>query len=137
MRTGLLRTLGATMVVYGGVIARRPDWLARPAGLVDDQGRTAPSTALALSGLAWRDAATGLAMLVAPRGPALVTATAVRMASDVGDALLFGRALPTRTGRAGTLVTALGWAALAVAGLTGQPPRRPSEQPSEQPSGRL
>ncbi|MFI1168111.1 hypothetical protein ACH4UM_32080 [Streptomyces sp. NPDC020801] len=119
MRTGLLRTLGAATAAYGLATAYRPSLLARPTGLVDADRRTEPHTALALRPLAWRDAASGLAMLLAPRGPALVTATAVRIASDLGDAYLLGTALPSRPRRLATAVMASGWAALAVAGLVG------------------
>lgn len=87
---------------------------------MDPDGRVGPHTAMVLRPLAWRDAATGLAMLVAPQGPALVTATTLRIASDVGDALLLGPVLPGRVRRAGAAVSALGWAALTVAGLVGR-----------------
>ncbi|WP_234438485.1 hypothetical protein [Streptomyces sp. NRRL S-340] len=117
MRTGLLRSVGAATAVYGAVAAYRPNWLARPVGLVDPDGTTRPHTAMALRPLAWRDAASGLAMLLAPGGPALVTATAVRIASDLGDAVLFGTGVTGRVRRAGTVVTALGWAALTAAAL--------------------
>ncbi|MFH8803852.1 hypothetical protein ACH4F6_30365 [Streptomyces sp. NPDC017936] len=113
MRIALLRALGAATCAYGVAAAYRPGLLARPLGLVHPHG------ALVVRPMAWRDAATGLAMLVAPEGPALATATAVRIASDVGDALLFGAALPGRVRRVGAAVSALGWAALGVAGLTG------------------
>ncbi|GHD93410.1 hypothetical protein [Streptomyces naganishii] len=117
MRTELLRTIGAATAAYGIAVACRPDWLARPTGLVGPEGNTGPHTAMVLRPLAWRDAASGLAMLLAPAGPALVTATAVRIASDVGDAVLLGTTLPSRVRRAGTVVTALSWAALALAAL--------------------
>ena len=119
MRTGLLRALGAATCAYGAAAAYRPGLLARPLGLVDSHGPVGPYHALAVRPMAWRDAATGLAMLVAPKGPALATVTAVRIASDVGDALLFGAALPGRFRRAGAVTSALGWAALGVAGLIG------------------
>ncbi|MEU1708749.1 hypothetical protein ABZ478_25895 [Streptomyces sp. NPDC005706] len=117
MRTGLLRIIGAATLAYGAATAYRPDLLARPCGLVDRDGDVGPHTAAVLRPLAVRDAVSGLAMAVAPRGPALVTASAVRIASDVGDAVLFGTALPGRFRRAGAVVTALGWAALTTAAL--------------------
>ncbi len=113
--------VGAATVAYGAVAAYRPDWLARPVGLVDARRETHPYTAAVLRPLAWRDAAGGLAMLLAPKGPALVTATAVRIASDVGDAVLFGTAVPGRVRRAGAVVTALGWAGLTAAALAARP----------------
>ncbi|MET7451501.1 hypothetical protein ABZT03_06300 [Streptomyces sp. NPDC005574] len=122
MRTGMLRALGAATLAYGLATTYRPGLLARPCGLVDPQGRVDPHTALVVRPLAWRDAATGLAMLVAPQGPALVTATSLRIASDVGDAVLLCRGLPGRTRRVAGTASALGWAGLAVAALTGTPP---------------
>ncbi|MEV7128356.1 hypothetical protein [Streptomyces sp. NPDC093260] len=119
MRTGLLRVVGAATTAYGVTAVRRPDWLAGPVGLTGEHGRTHPYTALALRPLAWRDAAGGLAMLLAPAGPALATAAAVRIASDVGDAVLFGRAVTGRVRRAGAVASALGWAALTAAALVG------------------
>ncbi|GAA3494970.1 hypothetical protein GCM10019016_020700 [Streptomyces prasinosporus] len=147
MRTGLLRALGAATCAYGIALVYRPGLLARPLGLVGPHGRADPHDALAVRPMAWRDAATGLAMLVAPEGAALTTATAVRIASDVGDAVLFGAALSGRVRRAGAAVSALGWAALAVAGLTGghraagdrpdgrHGPRRP-HRPKDRPTSR-
>ncbi|MER6035841.1 hypothetical protein ABT133_18265 [Streptomyces sp. NPDC001835] len=117
MRTGLLRIIGAATLAYGAATAYRPGLLARPCGLVDRDGDVDPHTAAVLRTLAVRDAVNGLAMTVAPRGPALVTASAVRIASDVGDAVLFGGALPGRFRRAGAVGTALGWAALTAAAL--------------------
>ncbi|MFF8596251.1 hypothetical protein ACF061_33440 [Streptomyces sp. NPDC015220] len=119
MRTGLLRMIGAATVAYGAVAVYRPDWMARPVGMTDPQGGTHRHTAMALRPLAWRDAVSGLSMLLAPRGPALVTATAVRIASDVGDAVLFGRTVSGRVRRAAAVGSALGWAALTTAALAG------------------
>ncbi|MFI2645807.1 hypothetical protein [Streptomyces sp. NPDC018610] len=113
--------IGAATAAYGMAAACRPDWMARPVGMVDPQGVTHRHTAMALRPLAWRDAASGLSMLLAPRGPALVTATAVRIASDVGDAVLFGRTVSGRVRRAGAVASALGWAALTAAALAGAP----------------
>ncbi|MFI0229895.1 hypothetical protein [Streptomyces sp. NPDC017086] len=129
MRTRPLRMLGAVTFVYGIATAYRPGLLARPTGLVDAHGDIARHTATVLRPLAWRDAATGLAMVLAPQGPALVTASAVRIASDVGDAVLFGAALPGRLRRAGAVVSALGWAALTAASLVAAPeePVRPGD----------
>ncbi|MEU7472866.1 hypothetical protein AB0A94_30825 [Streptomyces sp. NPDC044984] len=131
VRTGLLRALGAATCTYGVAAVRRPGLLIRPLGLVDPHDRVDPRNALAIRPMAWRDAAAGLAMLVAPEGPALATVTAVRIASDVGDAVLFGAALPGRVRRTGAAVSALSWAALGVAGLTGS--RRTT---GDRPNGR-
>ncbi|MFF9259872.1 hypothetical protein [Streptomyces longwoodensis] len=123
MRTGGLRVQGMATFAYGIATAYRPALLARPAGLVDAYGEVTPHTALVLRSMAWRDAAVGLAMVLAPQGPALSAAAAVRVASDMGDALFFGRALRGRLRRAGAVVSALGWAAVTVAGLAAGPGR--------------
>ncbi|MFD7710029.1 hypothetical protein ACFV6E_24815 [Streptomyces sp. NPDC059785] len=130
MRNSLLRAVGAATCAYGLATACRPGLLARPTGLVDPHGGVGPHTAMVVRPLAWRDAASGLAMLVAPAGPALVTATAVRIASDVGDAVFFGTVLPGRVRRIGSAVTALSWAAVATAGLIGSDRRVTSHLPT-------
>ncbi|MCS0605551.1 hypothetical protein NX794_30750 [Streptomyces sp. LP11] len=121
MRTGRLRAIGAVTFVYGIATACRPGLLARPSGLVERHGGVAPHTAMVLRPMAWRDAASGLAMVVAPDGPALATASALRIASDVGDALLLGRTLSGRVRRTGAVASALGWAALTAVNLLGRP----------------
>ncbi|MEU3513373.1 hypothetical protein ABZ733_37150 [Streptomyces longwoodensis] len=124
MRTGGLRVQGVATFACGVATAYRPALLARPAGLVDAQGAVEPRTPLVLRSMARRDAAVGLAMVracltipvvvhgvgrqtrrvrqaLAPQGPALTAAGAVRVASDVGNALFFGRALRGRCGGPG------------------------------------
>ena len=117
MRVNLLRGVGAATAVYGLAVAARPELLARPSGLTDDRGRTAVETAVSLRPLGWRDAASGLAMLTAPVGPALVTATLLRIAADLGDAALLGGTLPGRERRLKAVAVSVGWGALSVAGL--------------------
>ncbi|MDT0309519.1 hypothetical protein RM780_21535 [Streptomyces sp. DSM 44917] len=113
MRTRLLRTVGAATALYGLAVAARPGLLARPSGLGDGAAVRA-----AVRPLAWRDAASGLALALAPQGPALRTAAAVRLASDLGDAALLGGTLPAgRARRAGAVAVSAAWAALSVAGL--------------------
>ncbi|MFF5858341.1 hypothetical protein ACFY8B_22375 [Streptomyces sp. NPDC012751] len=129
MRTGLLRIIGAVTFVYGVAAAYRPALLARPTGLVDPHGAVGVRTVTVLRPLAWRDAATGLAMVLAPEGPALATAGAVRIASDVGDAFFFGAALPGWFRRAGAVVSAGAWAGLTAASLAGGPGRANGGQP--------
>ncbi|WP_165989117.1 hypothetical protein [Streptomyces sp. YIM 98790] len=121
MRVGLLRMIGAATAAYGIAVAARPALLARPSGLTDRDGRVAEETELSLRPLAWRDAASGLALLLAPEGPALRTAAAVRIASDLGDAVLLGTALRGRFRRFGVVTTAGGWAALTLGALLAPP----------------
>ncbi|WP_329129945.1 hypothetical protein OG727_27005 [Streptomyces caniferus] len=126
MKVGLLRAVGVATAVYGVAVAALPDLLARPSGLVDGEGRTAPATRTSLRPLAWRDVASGLAMTLAPEGPALRTAAYVRIAADFGDAVLLGATLPGRDRKLKAVAVSVGWGALSVAGLLGQGRRRGS-----------
>lgn len=114
MRTRRLRTVGAVGAVgavtpvHGAVTVYRSNWPARVTGRTDPEGHTGPHTAIVLRPPARRDAVSGLALPVAPPGPALTTATALRIASDVGDAVLLGDTVPGRTRRFGTVGSA--WA---------------------------
>ncbi|GAA2096797.1 hypothetical protein GCM10009801_66630 [Streptomyces albiaxialis] len=116
---GVLRAVGAATAVYGAVVTARPGWLARPSGLPDDAG-----TRTSLRPLAWRDVASGLALLTAPDGDALRTAAWVRMAADFGDAALLGATLPGRGRRAGAVAVSVGWGALSAWALVSSPPSR-------------
>ncbi|HWM39428.1 MAG TPA: hypothetical protein VNS49_20155 [Streptomyces sp.] len=117
MRVGLLRMTGAATALYGLAVTARPELLAAPSGLVDGDGRTAEHTRTSLRPLAWRDLVCGVAMVAAPRGAALTTATLVRISADFGDALLLGTTLHGRARRRAAVVVSLGWGALSVAGL--------------------
>lgn len=116
MRVGLLRTVGAATAAYGLAVTAWPALLAKPSGLVDTRGRTEPRTRTSLRPLAWRDAASGAAMMLAPAGGALRTAALLRVAADLGDAVLLGATLPRST-RAKAVAVSVGWASLSVAGL--------------------
>lgn len=120
MRVGLVRTVGAATALYGVAVTAWPDLLAKPSGLADRTGSVAPATRTSLRPLAWRDAASGLAMVVAPEGPALRTATLVRIAADFGDAALLGLTLPDRSRRIKAVAVSVGWGALSVVGLLGR-----------------
>ncbi|MHA6757820.1 hypothetical protein [Streptacidiphilus sp. PAMC 29251] len=117
MRVDLLRGVGAATAVYGLLVAARPALLARPSGLVDPDGRTAPATAVSLRPLGWRDAASGIAMMTAPTGAPLATAALLRIAADLGDAVLLGATLPGRSTRIKAVAVSVGWGALSIAGL--------------------
>ncbi|MGY5123747.1 hypothetical protein [Streptomyces nigrescens] len=117
MKVGLLRVVGVATAVYGTAVVAVPDLLARPSGLVDEEGRTGQATRTSLRPLAWRDAVSGLAMAMAPDGPALRTATYVRVAADFGDAVLLGATLPGRDRKLAAVAVSVGWGALSVAGL--------------------
>ncbi|MGW2413644.1 hypothetical protein ACWCV5_15920 [Streptomyces tubercidicus] len=124
MKVGLLRAVGVATAVYGVAVAAVPDLLARPSGLVDEEGRTEWATRTSLRPLGWRDAVSGLALAVAPDGPALRTAAYVRIAADFGDAVLLGATLPGRDRKLAAVAVSVGWGALSVAGLFADGRRR-------------
>ena len=117
MNRSLLRLTGVATAVYGLAVTRRPALLARPTGLTGPAGEVPPAVAACVRPLAFRDAACGLAMLLAPDDRSLRTATLIRIASDFGDAALLATALPRRRHRATAVVVSVGWGALSVAGL--------------------
>jgi hypothetical protein len=121
VHVNLLRGVGAATAVYGVLVTLRPELLARPSGLVDEDGRTADATAVSLRPLGWRDAASGLAMMTAPAGAPLATAALLRIAADLGDAVLLGSTLPGRNTRLKAVAVSVGWGALSVAGLLCSP----------------
>ncbi|PBC76037.1 hypothetical protein BX265_0734 [Streptomyces sp. TLI_235] len=123
MNRTLLRLTGAATAVYGLAVTRRPVLLARPSGLAAPDGTVPQPVAVCIAPLALRDAACGLAMLLAPDDRSLRTAALLRIAADLGDAALLSgvtpvsAGLPTGRHRAAALVVSLGWGALSVVGL--------------------
>ncbi|MFJ3788847.1 hypothetical protein [Kitasatospora sp. NPDC090091] len=121
MNERLLRLTGAVTAVYGFAVARRPGLLARPSGIAGPDGSVPADVAACLRPLAFRDAACGLAMVLAPDASALRTATLLRIAADLGDAALLATALPKRRHRTMAVAVSVGWAALSAAGLLARP----------------
>ncbi|MGW4894397.1 hypothetical protein ACWEQL_19305 [Kitasatospora sp. NPDC004240] len=113
----LLRLTGAVTFAYGLLVTARPALLARPSGLAAPDGTVPTEVVTCLRPLVLRDAACGLAMVLAPDARSLRTATLLRIASDLGDAVVLTRALPERRHRAMAATVSVGWAALSVAGL--------------------
>ncbi|MGW6916361.1 hypothetical protein ACWGB8_21430 [Kitasatospora sp. NPDC054939] len=117
MHRPLLRAVGAATALYGLAVTARPGLLARPSGLAGPNGTVPSAVATCLRPLGVRDAANGLAMLLAPDDRTLRTATVLRIAADLGDAVTLVPTLPRRRHRAMALVVSVGWGALSVAGL--------------------
>lgn len=117
MGTALLRTVGAVTAVYGAAVTAVPDLLAKPSGLTSSKGGVAPETRISLRPVAWRDAVSGLALVLAPEGAPLHTAAVVRIAADLGDAVLLGSTLPDPGRRRMAVAVSAGWGALSVVGL--------------------
>lgn len=104
----LPRLLGVATAAYGAAILVRPALLLKPSGLpVDD-----PDLHTFTRTLGVRDLASGLAMAAAPSRTAMQVAIAVRAASDVGDAVVLGRAMAGKPEQKKILAVAGGWALL-------------------------
>jgi hypothetical protein len=110
----LPRLLGAATALYSVAIIIRPALLARPCGLSSGPDGTTVATpvVILIRAIGARDVAIGTAMVCAPRGSALRTATAARVAADAADALVFGTQLGERDRRMKIGGFAAGWALL-------------------------
>ena len=104
----LSRVLGVATIATGVLEFAKPDIWAQPTGIVG------PSPAMTTwhQTLGARDVLSGLAMTLAPAGPALRAATLFRIASDATDAVAFGINAPTAQLKAKAAGIALGYAAL-------------------------
>lgn len=101
---------------YGLSTLVRPAVFARPAGLSGP--RPPDPVAVLVRAVGVRDVAGGLAMAVAPAGPALRAAVLARIAADVGDAVTFALSPnPDPAARRKAVAVGAGWGALNVLGL--------------------
>jgi len=105
------RLLGALTLAYGAAVAARPQVLTRPAGL-ESASRTSRRARRVARAVGMRDVVSGAAMLLAPAGPPLQRAVAVRVACDLGDVAGFGLASPGARNKAKAVGAAAGWALL-------------------------
>jgi hypothetical protein len=108
----LTRVLGAATAAYSALIIVRPAVLAKPCGLVSTSGEVSAGTRTLIGGIGARDAAIGLAMVLARPGRALRVAIAARVAADAADAVIFGLTLPDRRARKKVALFAATWATL-------------------------
>ncbi len=111
------RVLGALTAGYSVALAAQPKVLAKPLKLTRIDGSVDPTVAMLCRGLAVRDTASGLAMLFAPEGTPLKTATVIRAASDIGDAVVFGIGLADPGARKKTIAFASLWGLLCLLSL--------------------
>jgi hypothetical protein len=109
--TWVPRALGVATAAYGVAITTRPALLLKPSGMLRG-ARPEPEQETFVRTLGIRDVASGLAMAFAPGGAALRTAIAVRVAADLGDLVVLGRALRGRPERPKVMAAAGGWAAV-------------------------
>ncbi|MCX2952778.1 hypothetical protein [Lentzea sp. NEAU-D7] len=108
----LTRVLGAATAAYSAAIIVWPKVLASPCGLTTATGKVRPEIRVLIGAIGARDTAIGVAMVCAPKGPALKAALAARVTADAADAVLFGTQLPERKARAKVAAFATGWAVL-------------------------
>jgi hypothetical protein len=124
MRSTLVpRVLGALTAAYGAYTLARPHSLARLAGLSTPERPASRATRNLGVAIGARDLVSGAAMMLAPQGPALRAALAVRVACDAGDAIGFGVAVPPSS-RAKVIAVAAGWGVICAAAFpaTGRRP---------------
>lgn len=84
------RVLGVLTVLYGLAVIVKPRLMATPTGVGEPDGSASRPAAILTRAVGVRDMAIGLAMVFAPAGAALYVALAVRIASDMSDAAIFG-----------------------------------------------
>ena len=103
----LSRVLGVATIATGVLEFAKPDLWSKPTGI------SGPSPAMRTwhQTLGARDVVSGLAMVVAPAGPALHAATLFRIVSDCTDAFAFGINAPSGRLKAKAAGVALGYAA--------------------------
>ena len=110
----LPRVMGAATAAYSLSTIVKPAIFARPCGLTDADGAVPPGVATAIRAVSARDVAASLAMVVAPAGPALDTAIALRAAADFSDAVVFGLLARDPKVRTKVLAVTVTWGALTL-----------------------
>ncbi|WP_211718391.1 hypothetical protein [Nocardiopsis sp. MG754419] len=121
------RVMGAVTVGYALLVLVSPEVMTGALGL--SQGAADPDLALLTRTMLVRDLACGVAMMCVPAGWPLLTAIGIRVASDLGDALIFGAGLPTEADRMAALLVAGGFGVLCALSALGA--RRPAAAPAE------
>ncbi len=111
----LSRVLGAATAAYGAATIASPKLLTGPTGLA--AGEPPAGLASMVRSVGVRDVAIGAAAALCPAGPVLRTALVLRIAADLGDAVVLGRAL-RGSAQAKTVGVALGWGVLNAVALT-------------------
>jgi hypothetical protein len=108
-----VQLMGLLTAAYGVALIVRPDVLMRPVGIQDVDTGTRVAR-----GLGIRDVVSGLAMIVAPPGPALAAAVAARVASDLSDVVSLRALASDVHAQRNVTIAGTGWAtACAVTGV--------------------
>jgi hypothetical protein len=106
------RIVGILTALYGASAIVRPDVIARHGELASpDERRSAVGLLSSVIGV--RDLVSGVVIVAAPSGGLLLGALAVRVAFDSGDAVIFGRLLPTPSAQRKIAAIALAWAGIS------------------------
>ncbi|MDA8371429.1 MAG: hypothetical protein M0026_16415 [Nocardiopsaceae bacterium] len=113
----LARFLGAVTIGFSAAIIARPRLMADPSGHTGPDGRVPRDTRQLMAAIGVRDMAIGALMLGAPTPAAMRAAVLARVASDVGDLVVFGIGLPRPEQRLKVGVAAAGWAAVCAYSL--------------------
>ena len=89
------RIVGLLTALYGVSALLKPDVIARHGELASTSDRRSAVALLSVT-VGIRDMVSGIAIVLAPAGGALLAVLGARVAFDAGDAAAFGRLLPTR-----------------------------------------
>ncbi|HEX2587587.1 MAG TPA: hypothetical protein VHL51_04930 [Gaiellales bacterium] len=112
------RIVGLLTAIYGVSAIVRPDVISRHGELASPEDARSGVHLLSVT-VGIRDVVSGAAIMVAPAGGVLLGALGARVALDTGDAVAFGRLLPTPRARRKVAAIALGWAAVAALSMLG------------------
>ena len=106
------RIVGILTAAYGVSAVLMPSVIGRNGGYRGWESRDSGVRLLsAVVGI--RDVVSGVAIVAAPRGEALLAALAARVAFDLTDCVAFGTLLPAPSARRKVAAIAGGWGALA------------------------
>jgi hypothetical protein len=105
----LTALVGAATAAYSVSLVAAPRILIKPCELEDST-----DTRTLTRGIGARDAAVGLAMVLAPAGTARRLVVGARVAADLGDAGAFAAGLAGRGSRAKVVGFAASWALLSL-----------------------
>ena len=112
------RIVGLLTALYGVSAVLKPDVIARHGELASTSDRRSAVALLSVT-VGIRDMVSGIAIVLAPAGGALLAVLGARVAFDAGDAAAFGRLLPTRSARRKVAAIAVGWGAISALAMIG------------------
>lgn len=104
------RAMGVITVGYALYVLAYPEAMTGPTAL--SSGEPDAGLATLTRSMLVRDLACGVAMIAVPAGWPLLTALGIRVASDLGDAVIMGTSLPTAEARGSAIAVAGVFAAL-------------------------